>query len=198
MLQAVHELYVLSARVAMNCPKEREIIGKHSTASDRLTVHKYEHIWLPTSRGVFCARCRTLATSRHLYLSRRATACHSFIPGQSSKSIHGSHQVLSSSGFLWCLRCGSCYGRRMHKLKEPCSPPKRSGIDAINRLSKGLHPDRHGRRGHDVWLGEPVPFASALNAPLSCAFIAGANLSPPGWALEICRQERGSKLAVGL
>ncbi len=116
--------------------------------------------------GWWCGLCQLIANTP----SSRKSLMNKPCKGSVSQRIHHSHSVRSTSGVLWCARCGAYTSRLPRTLRELCkgAPPSAAARNVLRRLRAGLPPTTaaiHQRQQH-AWK-EQVAFAfAALHRPV--------------------------------
>ena len=54
--------------------------------------------------------------------------------------IHHTHDIHCYRGLAWCASCGMYATAAPRKLRLPCAPRTRAGLDYLRRLAQGLPP----------------------------------------------------------
>ena len=104
------------------------------------------HLWRPWGQGWFCFVCRRVASNLRALAALQAKPCVPLVADPCrpwGARTHPSHALrVTETGACWCGRCGSFADTVPRGLAGPCHPPSKSGLAALSRLRRGLHPGK--------------------------------------------------------
>ncbi len=120
------------------------------------------HSVVTVSNGKWrCEHCRREAWSQRALARLRRTDCS----GHIISACHPSHALTTTSGILWCKRCGAYTTRQPRSLRFSCTgrPQSEAAFNVRARLLRGL-------------------------PPTTASYLDGASVANPGPYLEIARR----------
>ncbi len=110
------------------------------------------HHWVHKSGAWRCTLCNDWANGSHLHRARMLQRCRGKTLADDAHCMAGRGHLLYRADammpIVYCGNCGAWGHRRTHHLSAPCQPPRASGIQALRRIHRGLHPlQRRGPKG---------------------------------------------------
>ncbi len=109
-----------------------------------------QHCWEHVEGAWRCKRCQAWSNSCRLSNARKYQRCTGRTIADDAEAMaakgHDIYRADAGIPFVFCGGCGAWGHKRTHKLAAGCGPPAPSGIQALNRIRKGLHPLQ--RRGY--------------------------------------------------
>ncbi len=110
------------------------------------------HHWTFRGGAWRCSLCQDWLARGELPRSRRGQRCRGKTVADDAKRMtekgHCVYRAEAALPFIYCGRCGAWGYRRTRRLSSGCGPPSASGLQALARIRKGLHPlQRRGPRG---------------------------------------------------
>ncbi len=112
-------------------------------------VQRRRHFWQFSGGQWRCTLCHDWTTARQLPRARRQQRCRGVTLYDDAEDLtrkgHAICWAKAAVPFAYCSKCGAWGHRRTYHLAAACGPPKASGLQALSRIRKGLHPMQ--RRG---------------------------------------------------
>ncbi len=167
-------------------------------ADENQAREKKRHHWAFSAGAWRCTICHDFVTARSLPRYRERQACGGRAPADDAADYaargHRLCKARSALPIVFCSQCGAWGNRRTRNLGASCGQPTQAGLQALRRISKGVHPllqkDARGRDRPRMQLEvteiyDPVaarwrPLDGGVGQPLVTDAVGGTTADPAG------------------